>query len=159
MIKELGLLFIVFISSVLLTRAMLQYAVYKSLLDIPNKRSLHSVSMPRGGGAAFVIIYSIILLGFLAVGELDFNLIFSLLIGGLLVSGVGFFDDHMPLPAHVRFIVHTLSAMLVIIMISAPKEITVNNLSIQLGLFGDLFSILFIVWLIISTILWMVLME
>lgn len=148
MIKILALLSFIFICAVLLTGVMLRYAVNKKLLDIPNQRSLHAASMPRGGGAAFVILYSIILFAFAISTESDLNLIISLIVGGLLVSSVGFLDDHNPLPAHVRIIVHLVAALFVVIMIGGPKEITVNNLSIQLGWLGDILAIFFIVWLI-----------
>jgi Fuc2NAc and GlcNAc transferase len=148
MIKIVSLLSFVFICSVVLTGAMFRYAVNKKLLDIPNKRSLHSVSMPRGGGMAFVVLYSLILIAFTIGTESDLKLILCLLFGGVLVSGVGFWDDHNPLPAQARLIVHVAAALFVVIMIGAPKEIIVNNLSINLGWFGNIFAVLFIVWLI-----------
>jgi len=148
MIKLLGVLSFIFICSVLLTGALLRYAVNKKLLDIPNKRSLHSTSMPRGGGAAFVILYSIILLAFVAINASDLSLILSLFLGGILVSGIGFLDDHRPLPAYVRFIIHIIAAIVVLVMLGSPREIIVNNVNIQLGWFGYIFALFLIVWLI-----------
>lgn len=148
MIKILGVLSLIFLCSVLLTGALLRYAVNKKLLDIPNKRSLHYISMPRGGGAAFVILYSFILLTFALINATDMSFLLSLFIGGILVSGVGFLDDHRPLPAHVRFIIHIIAAIIVIAMLGGPREIIVNNLSIHIGWFGNILALFLIVWLI-----------
>jgi Fuc2NAc and GlcNAc transferase len=104
--------------------------------------------MPSGGGAAFVILYSIILLFFAIGTDLDLNLILSLFVGGVLVSGIGFIDDHKPLSVHVRFLVHIIAGLIVLTIIGRPVEILVNNQSIHLGWFGYMLALLLIVWLI-----------
>ncbi len=50
-----GLLLTVFLLSWALTWGGRHYALSKSLMDIPNERSSHSVPTPRGGGVAIVI--------------------------------------------------------------------------------------------------------
>ena len=48
-----------------MTAGLRRYALARSLLDIPNARSSHSLPTPRGGGLAFVVSF---LLGALALG-------------------------------------------------------------------------------------------
>lgn len=45
------------LASLLLTAALRRYALARSLLDIPNARSSHSLPTPRGGGLAFVLTF------------------------------------------------------------------------------------------------------
>ena len=43
--------------SLLLTSALRRYALSKSLIDVPNARSSHTVPTPRGGGVAIVLSF------------------------------------------------------------------------------------------------------
>ena len=40
------------------TAALRRYALARSIIDIPNARSSHSVPTPRGGGVAIVLSFS-----------------------------------------------------------------------------------------------------
>ncbi len=148
MIKILGILLLIFLGSALLTGTMLRYAINKKLLDIPNKRSMHKISKPSGGGAGFVLLYSITLFVLMVSNIVDAKFISCLLVGGLLISGIGFLDDHKPLPVRTRIIIHIAAAIFAIYMIGGIIEIQLNNRIIQLGWFGDLFAVFFIVWLV-----------
>ena len=57
------------------------YALSRSLLDIPNARSSHSVPTPRGGGVAIVLTFML-------------ALAFLLVIGVVLIADG--FDHHIP---------------------------------------------------------------
>ena len=52
--------------SLTLTAALRRYALSRSIIDIPNARSSHSIPTPRGGGVAIVIAFLVALpvLGF-----------------------------------------------------------------------------------------------
>lgn len=88
------------------------YALRRNLVDHPGERRSHSIATPRGGGIA--IVASVLLA--LAVGIVvwpSFSIflgVFSL--GLLLVAGIGWWDDHRPLPAFGRLAVHALAALL-----------------------------------------------
>lgn len=43
--------------SFLLTWVLRRYALARSLMDVPNSRSSHSVPTPRGGGVAIVLSF------------------------------------------------------------------------------------------------------
>lgn len=47
--------FVVFFVSLVLTGGLRRYALARSLMDVPNARSSHSVPTPRGGGVAIVL--------------------------------------------------------------------------------------------------------
>jgi Fuc2NAc and GlcNAc transferase len=55
------LLFGVFVSSWSLTLVLRRYALVKSLVDVPNDRSSHTVPTPRGGGVAIVLSFGLAL--------------------------------------------------------------------------------------------------
>ncbi|MGH8042893.1 MAG: MraY family glycosyltransferase [Rudaea sp.] len=83
----------------------LRYARRLALVDQPGQRRLHTVATPRGGGIGIVIAA---LAGILAlthaVPALGSPLRLCIAIG--LVAAVGWIDDHRPLPAGVRLLVH-----------------------------------------------------
>lgn len=90
----------------------LRYARSKQLLDQPGERRSHQVATPRGGGAGVVAALLLALglgAGLFAEWRLEL-LVFGLAL--LLVAGIGWWDDHRPLPALQRLLVHMLAAAL-----------------------------------------------
>ena len=59
---------VVALTSLLLTWVLRRYALARSLMDIPNSRSSHSVPTPRGGGVAIVLSF-LVALPVLAVND------------------------------------------------------------------------------------------
>ena len=55
------LIFLVALASLGLTYGLRKYALARSLMDIPNARSSHSVPTPRGGGVAIVLSFLVAL--------------------------------------------------------------------------------------------------
>ena len=88
------------------------YALRRNLMDQPGERRSHGVATPRGGGIAIVVT----LLLAAAVAALAWPAaratlgVFSL--GLALVAGIGWWDDHRPLPAIRRLLVHMVAATL-----------------------------------------------
>lgn len=98
--------------SALLTWAARGYALRQQLMDQPGERRSHSVATPRGGGIAIVI--SLLVTAAVAVWAWPEStptvLVASL--GLVLVAGIGWWDDHRPLPAMRRLLVHFIAAAL-----------------------------------------------
>lgn len=96
--------------SAALTWAARGYALRRQLLDQPGERRSHSVATPRGGGIAIVIS----LLAAAGVAMWAWPVAApSLLVASLglaLVAGIGWWDDHRPLPALRRLLVHVVAA-------------------------------------------------
>lgn len=89
-----------------------RYALRRQLLDQPGERRSHQVATPRGGGIAIV---TTVLLGTAAGGLLYPSVAPQLAVfaaGLVLVAGIGWWDDHRPLPAVRRLLVHMLASAL-----------------------------------------------
>ena len=105
-----AILAIVFLTAVIGTGLVRRYAIAHRVLDVPNVRSSHQVPMPRGGGIAIVGAMVVgIALGFVA-GEINGRFALAVLTGGLMVAAIGFVDDHRPVPAGGRLVVHFTAA-------------------------------------------------
>jgi UDP-N-acetylmuramyl pentapeptide phosphotransferase/UDP-N-acetylglucosamine-1-phosphate transferase len=88
------------------------YALSKQLLDQPGERRSHSAPTPRGGGIAIVLA---VLLGACWLAYRQPQQVFQLACFGaglILVAGIGWVDDHRPLPAWPRLLVHAVAAFL-----------------------------------------------
>ncbi|MCF7752337.1 glycosyltransferase family 4 protein [Bacillus subtilis subsp. subtilis] len=84
----------------------------RNLLDQPGERRSHGVATPRGGGIAIVLT---LLLATAAAALVWPAARVPLLVFGLglgLVAGIGWWDDHRPLPALRRLAVHMVAAAL-----------------------------------------------
>lgn len=104
----LGLLLII---SVFLTFLIRSIAIKRNVVDIPNERSSHTISTPRGGGLAIVIIW-FGALGLLYLnGKIPDNLFFALL-SGLLLATVSLLDDIFSLQPLFRLPFQIISASL-----------------------------------------------
>lgn len=85
------------------------HARRNGLLDHPGERRSHEVPTPRGGGVGIAVAGLLALLVTAAMATLP--LVWGLVACGLLlVSLVGWWDDHRPLPPWPRLIVHALAA-------------------------------------------------
>ena len=89
-----------------------RYALRKQLIDQPGERRSHNAATPRGGGIAIV---AAVLLGiaWLALKEpREIFLLGCFAAGLVLVAGIGWVDDHRPIPAWPRLLVHAVAALL-----------------------------------------------
>ena len=83
-----------------------RYALRRDLLDAPGARRSHSTPTPRGGGAGPVLAIALLIVvcGLRDdLGGADWP---WLLAGLLAVGAIGAWDDHRPLGAGVRLLVH-----------------------------------------------------
>ncbi|MBN5150856.1 glycosyltransferase family 4 protein [Stenotrophomonas maltophilia] len=108
----MGALLALALLSALLTWAARGYALRRQLMDQPGERRSHSVATPRGGGIAIVISLLVTAgVAMLAWPEATPSLLVASL-GLVLVAGIGWWDDHKPLPAMRRLLVHFIAAAL-----------------------------------------------
>lgn len=94
-----------------------RYALQRRLLDHPGERRSHAVATPRGGGMAIVAAIS---LGCVAASLLwpAARLTICWFAAGLIaVAGVGWWDDHQPLSARLRFAIHLAASALLGVMV------------------------------------------
>jgi Fuc2NAc and GlcNAc transferase len=119
----------------------------REIFDIPNERSSHTEPTLRGGG---VIIVIICLFAFLILSIFSGQqIIWSYLIGALIVSIVSLFDDVKTISPFWRFLCHSLAAGMVIWQVQGFDKLLIPFYGIvQTGFLGNIIAFLWIVWLI-----------
>lgn len=144
------LLLIVFavVASIFLTWLLRRYALAKSIIDVPNARSSHSVPTPRGGGVAIVISFLISLPILLSSGFIDEPIMCALLGAGGGIALLGFLDDHRHIAARWRLTGHFLGAIWILFWIDGFPPITAFGLDLDLKWLGNILAAIFLVWLI-----------
>ncbi len=135
-------------ASIFLTWLLRRYALAKSIIDIPNERSSHSVPTPRGGGVAIVISFLISLLILLSAGFIDAAIMWALLGAGGGIALVGFLDDHGHIAARWRLTGHFLGAIWILFWIDGFPPITAFGLDLDLKWLGNILAAIFLVWLL-----------
>ncbi|MET0395658.1 MAG: glycosyltransferase family 4 protein [Longimicrobiaceae bacterium] len=135
------------LASWLLTRAIRGYALARSVLDVPNQRSSHTVPTPRGGGLAIV---AVVLAGTVlacAAGALSAAQALALGGGGAMVAAVGWLDDHRHVPVAWRFAVHIAAAVWAVAWLGGMPQLELGALRLGLGAGGALLAVGALVWL------------
>lgn len=99
------------------------YAVQRNLIDHPGERRSHGTATPRGGGIAIVLALLVATLALAVRDPSQAALLVGFAVALLLVAGIGWWDDHRPLPAWLRLGVHVIAAsMLSVVVFSAYGE-------------------------------------
>jgi Fuc2NAc and GlcNAc transferase len=131
-----------------LTAILRRYALSRSLLDIPNDRSSHSVPTPRGGGVAIVLTFLVALAVLFAGDLLDQTVFFALAGAGALTAIIGFLDDHGHIAARWRLLAHFLAAIWGAYWLGGLPAISLFGVSVELGWFGHLLAVIYLVWML-----------
>ncbi|MDO6563992.1 glycosyltransferase family 4 protein [Amphritea sp. 1_MG-2023] len=131
-----------------LTGKLLSYALRKKLLDVPNERSLHANPTPRGGGVSVVVVFILGLCILVFSDFLSVTNFISFTCAALLVSVVGFIDDHGHVPARWRILVHVSAALLLVFMLRGIPGLIVLGFEINLSALGYPIAIVYLVWLL-----------
>lgn len=99
-----------FMTGFLGTWCVRRYALERSLLDVPNERSSHSIATPRGGGlsVSIAVITGVVIL--YVIGQLPEVVLIALLPSCMFVAVIGWIDDHRALPAVVRGTAYLMAA-------------------------------------------------
>lgn len=125
-----------------------QYALSKSLMDVPNERSSHKVPTPRGGGVAIVVSFLLSLPSFNGLGLIADEVLYSLLGAGALVALIGFVDDHGHVPARWRLLGHFVSAAWGLFWLNGLPPITILGAAFDLAWAGNVLAIIYLVWVL-----------
>ena len=92
------------------TRVVRGYALRRRLLDQPGERRSHAVATPRGGGLAVVLAVLVAIAALVLRMPREIVLLACAGVGLLLVAGIGWLDDHRPLPPWPKLATHVLAA-------------------------------------------------
>jgi Fuc2NAc and GlcNAc transferase len=142
------LLFAVFAVSWVLTLVLRRYALAKSLMDIPNERSSHSIPTPRGGGVAIVVSFLLALPVLGGLNLVSASALYGLLGSGLLVAIIGFADDHGHIAARWRLLGHFIAAGWALFWLNGLPPIEFFGVAVDLGWFGNILALVYLVWML-----------
>lgn len=131
-----------------LTYWLRRYALHKSLLDIPNGRSSHTVPTPRGGGVAIVAGYLIALVWMFGGGAIALSAFLSLFGAGFFIAALGFLDDHGHIAARWRLLGHFLASTWGLFWLGGLPSINVLGATLEPGVIGNVLAAFYLVWLL-----------
>jgi len=96
--------FTTMLGTAVLTRHVRRYAIERKLVDFPNARGLHKKILPRGGGAAIVIVVSLCLIALQRSALIDERIAVLWVGCGVGFGLLGWADDHIDISSLIRFI-------------------------------------------------------
>lgn len=131
-----------------LTYYLRRYALHKSLLDIPNARSSHSLPTPRGGGVAIVVSHVLAIMLMLWAGVVDISVFLAMAGSGLLIAVIGFIDDHDHIAARWRLLGHFVAAGWGLFWLGGLAPLNLLGVPFDLGILGSIFATIYLVWIL-----------
>lgn len=148
MLKLGGLIAAVAIASGGLTGALRRYALKRSLIDVPNARSSHTIPTPRGGGVAIVLGALLPLPVLYAAGEIASSHLWALLGAGGMVALVGFIDDHGHIAARWRLLTHFFAASWALAWLGGSPPLAVFGTTLVAEWVGTGLVVVYLVWVL-----------
>lgn len=136
-----------FLISFVLTYYIRKIAIEKSLVDIPNERSSHTVATPHGGGIAIAITWFVGISYLFYQNDIDSSLYYALLVG-VVISAISYFDDLHELSAKFRLLTQSLVAMFGLYMLGGLANIDFYFFSSDNQIFTNIFAFFMIIWFI-----------
>jgi Fuc2NAc and GlcNAc transferase len=134
------------LGAAIVTAIVRKLAVAHGLLDVPNERSSHGVTTPRGGGLSVVLLTSVAALVLTQREVMDFDFFIASTGGGLAVGLVGFLDDRRPLPAAIRLAVHVAAALWALTWLGGLPPLQFGEHLVRFGWEGYLLGVVLITW-------------
>lgn len=134
--------------SLFLTGVLRRYALHRSIIDIPNARSSHSVPTPRGGGVAIVLAFLSCLIFMVGADLQPSAQLVAMLGSGALIAVIGFMDDHGHIAARWRLLGHFVASAWVMFWMGGLPALTFFGFSIDLGWFGVGLAAIYLVWML-----------
>ena len=131
-----------------LTFCLRRYALHKSLLDIPNARSSHSIATPRGGGVAIVITHVLAMMLLIWAGMLGMAEFAAMAGSGLLIAVIGFIDDHNHIAARWRLLGHFVAAGWGLFWLGGLAPLSFLGMTLDFGVLGSVLATFYLVWIL-----------
>lgn len=145
---ELLLLCIVFAASLTTTGCARIYALRHGLVDEPGPRRSHTTPTPHGGGLAIAVTFLCAMLFLFSTDSMALPPFMALFGGGLVVVAIGFWDDHVLVPAGIRITVHFAAAAWALYWLGGFPPLPIGALMWDLGWAGHLIGLVAMVWLL-----------
>ncbi|MDP9781246.1 MraY family glycosyltransferase [Pseudomonas fluorescens] len=134
--------------SLLMTAGLRRYALARSIIDIPNARSSHSIPTPRGGGVAIVVAFLLTLPLLGQLGLVQLHYLIALGGAGALVAIVGFMDDHGHIAARWRLLGHFSAAVWALAWLEGLAPLDLFGVSVDLSWIGHALAAFYLVWIL-----------
>ena len=138
----------VVIFAFLLTWQLRLYALSRSVMDIPNARSSHTVATARGGGVAIVIVFLLSLLIMWFKQDITLSVMLALLGGGGFIAVIGFIDDHGHIAARWRLLGHFSAAAWGIFWLGGMAPVVLFGLRLDVQWVIVVLGALYLVWML-----------
>jgi Fuc2NAc and GlcNAc transferase len=134
-------------ASLILTHLVRQYAISRSIVDVPNGRSLHERPVPRGGGLAVVVTVLTGMVLLAIFGSVPANWAIAVVGGGAAVALVGWLDDRQKVTGRgVRALVHFAGAGWALWWLGGLPLVSLGSASLALPVAGTLLAAVGMVW-------------
>jgi Fuc2NAc and GlcNAc transferase len=131
-----------------LTAILRRYALRHSVLDVPNKRSSHTITTPSGGGIALVVSFQVFAIAIGIVYNFPISLLIALLGAGTWVALIGFWDDHTHIAARWRLLAHFTSAIWALAWLDDLPALPFFGYLLDFGWLGYVLAAIYLVWLL-----------
>ena len=138
----------ILILSLVMTAGLRRYALARSVIDVPNARSSHTVPTPRGGGVAIVLTFLLAMVGLMPSGIEQISTLLALGGGGALIAVIGFMDDHGHIAARWRLLGHFVAAAWMLGWLGGLPPLTMFGWTLDMGWLGGLLAAVYLVWLL-----------
>ncbi|MFV3288155.1 MraY family glycosyltransferase [Pseudomonas sp. NY11955] len=138
----------ILILSLVMTAGLRRYALARSVMDVPNARSSHTVPTPRGGGVAIVLTFLLAMVGLLVSGTEPINTLLALGGAGALIAVIGFMDDHGHIAARWRLLGHFVAAAWMLGWLGGLPPLVMFGWTLDMGWLGGLLAAVYVVWLL-----------
>lgn len=139
---------IVFFVSLFVTYRLINIFRKKNLVDIPNQRSSHKVSTPKGGGISIVTLTLISLIVLLISNSINLEFGVGLAIGLIVIATTGFVDDIYNLSIFKRVVLYGGAVLCSILILSPDQEISFGQNSFQIGVMIYVLYAIYSFWIL-----------
>lgn len=106
--------FLSLISAISFTPQLIKFLVRGGVIDYPDERKVHHTLIPRMGGLVPLVIFLVLLFVF----HTDLNSIRLFIIGFLVITGVGIYDDVAHLKWYFKFVGQVASVVVLVFFLS-----------------------------------------
>jgi len=118
----------------------------RGVLDVPNARSSHTRTTPRGGGIAIVAVVAWAAVVAAALWPGTLSALAGLIVPSLVLAAVSWLDDMRPLKNRVRFGMHVAAAAATIAVVGPVRALDLGSLgAVHLGAVAWPLTLLWIV--------------
>jgi Fuc2NAc and GlcNAc transferase len=134
--------------AVALTKLARMLALRLAWLDVPNRRSSHAITTPRGGGIALVVVILVAVAYGLDQAGTPPWVVATLSVAAVAVASIGLVDDFRPLSIPVRLAVQVIAVAAGLAAIGGIPYLEIGGLRIVLGPLGQLLVGVACVWFV-----------